>query len=305
MVNKMTKITLLDGGMGRELSARGAPFRQPEWSALALYEAPLQVQAVHEDFIRAGAEIITANSYALVPFHIGEERFAADTERLAKLSGELARNAIKSVGDDSVRVAGCLPPLFGSYRPDLFDVDDAERIAKPLIDGLKNDADLWLLETQSSVVEAITVLDLLPRDGKPAWVAFTVEDENIETTPTIRSGESVADAVNALLEKNVEAILFNCSQPEVIDAAVKAASEVINAHHANIALGAYANAFVADGSQYHANELVSTMRDDLDKQAYLDKAKDWVQSGATIIGGCCGIGPAYIQCLAQHFSQSF
>ena len=53
---------ILDGGFGRELARRGAPFRQPEWSALALTEAPDIVKQVHLDFIRAGAEVITTNN---------------------------------------------------------------------------------------------------------------------------------------------------------------------------------------------------------------------------------------------------
>ena len=70
-------ITILDGGMGRELKRRGAPFRQPEWSALAMMDAPDIVCDAHRAFIRSGAQVITTNSYALVPFHIGEDRFAS------------------------------------------------------------------------------------------------------------------------------------------------------------------------------------------------------------------------------------
>ena len=75
---------ILDGGFGRELARRGAPFRQPEWSALALTEAPDIVKQVHLDFIQAGAEVITTNNYAVVPFHIGEQRFANEVTRLVK-----------------------------------------------------------------------------------------------------------------------------------------------------------------------------------------------------------------------------
>src|SRR5262249_58878350 len=84
---------LLDGGMGRQLARIGAPFRQPEWSALALMEAPDMVEKAHGQFIGAGAEVITTNSYALVPFHIGAARFTSDGERLTDLSGRLARRA--------------------------------------------------------------------------------------------------------------------------------------------------------------------------------------------------------------------
>ncbi len=106
--------------MGRELHRMGAPFRQPEWSALALMLAPETVERAHQRFVEAGAEVITTNSYALVPFHIGEAKFQAEGRRLADLAGSMARKAATKA-NHAVRVAGSLPPLFGSYRPDLFD----------------------------------------------------------------------------------------------------------------------------------------------------------------------------------------
>ncbi|HEU0221767.1 MAG TPA: homocysteine S-methyltransferase family protein, partial [Paracoccaceae bacterium] len=92
------RITILDGGMGRELLRMGAPFRQPEWSALALIEAPGMVARAHDAFAAAGAEVLTTNSYALVPFHIGRERFEADGARLAALAGSLARQVADAHG---------------------------------------------------------------------------------------------------------------------------------------------------------------------------------------------------------------
>ena len=87
-------ITILDGGMGRELAKRGAPFRQPEWSALAMIEAPTS-SVMYNAFIQSGAGVITTNSYALVPFHIGDERFANQAQDLATSAGEMARAAVE------------------------------------------------------------------------------------------------------------------------------------------------------------------------------------------------------------------
>jgi S-methylmethionine-dependent homocysteine/selenocysteine methylase len=93
-------------------------FRQPEWSALALTEAPEIVKEVHLDFIRAGAEVITTNNYAVVP-HIGEERFENEVKQLVQIAVDQAKYAVIE-SDKNVLIAGCLPPLFGSYRADLF-----------------------------------------------------------------------------------------------------------------------------------------------------------------------------------------
>ena len=93
MDNIMSQILILDGGMGRELKRIGAPFQQPEWSALALLEGPHFVEQAHDAFVNAGARVITTNSYAVVPFHIGQQRFEQHGERLAALAGELARRS--------------------------------------------------------------------------------------------------------------------------------------------------------------------------------------------------------------------
>nr|WP_282707111.1 homocysteine S-methyltransferase family protein [Cereibacter changlensis] len=108
---------LLDGGMGRELERSGAPFRQPEWSALALIEAPEAVARVHEGFIRAGAQVITTNSYALVPFHIGEARFAAEGERLAAFAATGATLAIHLSVHVLETVVAELTPHYGADCP--------------------------------------------------------------------------------------------------------------------------------------------------------------------------------------------
>ena len=89
----MADTIILDGGMSRELLRLGAELKQPEWSALALMNSPEIVRQVHEEFIAAGADVVTTNSYALVPFHIGEERFRKDGPALIALAGQLAREA--------------------------------------------------------------------------------------------------------------------------------------------------------------------------------------------------------------------
>ncbi|MFM2483837.1 homocysteine S-methyltransferase family protein [Celerinatantimonas yamalensis] len=293
-------ITILDGGLGRELARRGAPFKQPEWSALAMIEAPEQVQAVHQDFINSGAQVIATNSYALVPFHIGDERFKEQGPALIRRSGEVARAAALGT---QVQVAGSLPPLFGSYRPDLFDVSHVRNIAMPLIDNLAEFVDLWQLETQSLIAETQAVLALLPSDDKPRWVSFTLDDNTLHDTPRLRSGESVENAVKAMLDCHVQSILFNCCQPEVILAAIEQANRVLEEQAASdtVRLGGYGNAFVsAQAENATANEGLDDIRQDLTPQAYLHFAQQWRAAGASVIGGCCGIGPEHIALLSRE-----
>lgn len=302
-----TSITILDGGLGRELAKRGAPFRQPEWSALAMIEAPEIVRDVHRDFIRSGAAVITTNSYALVPFHIGAERFAEQAQSLATSAGEMARAAVELEGT-ATKVAGSIPPLFGSYRADLFDAEHVEEIATPLINGLAPHVDFWLAETQSLIAEAVAIRELLntlDADNKPLWVSFTLEDSEHLDVPRLRSGETVQQAVATLADLNVEAILFNCCQPEVIEQALDVAKSTLQETGAtHIKLGAYANAFPPQTKDATANDGLDEVRDDLTPPAYLVWAQKWQTQGASLIGGCCGIGPEHIQELSQHFTDT-
>ena len=278
---------LLDGGMGRQLERSGAPFRQPEWSALALMEAPETVLAAHRAFIDAGAAVITTNSYALVPFHIGEARFVADGARLAALAGTLARAAAEG---RAVQVAGSLPPLFGSYRPELFDPVRAPGMLRVLIDALLPSVDLFLAETMSSIAEARAAAEAVRGTGKPLWVSFTLAEA--AGPAVLRSGESVTAAVEAAAEWGAAAILFNCSPPEVMGAAIDAAWAVLGAEGPPI--GVYANAFKADDGDNEANADVSPLRADITPARYAAWASEWQRRGARLIGGCCGIGPEHI-----------
>lgn len=292
---QMSELLILDGGMGRELERTGAPFRQPEWSALALIEAPETVRAVHQSYVAAGANIITTNSYALVPFHIGQERFDADGERLAALAGQMAREA--AAGSD-VRVAGSIPPVFGSYQPELFDPVAAKALFAPLVAGLAPYVDFWLAETQSSLAEATGAAQAVQATGKPLWISFTLKDEVTgQAAPQLRSGESVADAARLAKSLGAEAILFNCAKPEVMGPALA----IAKAEAPDLLHGVYANAFEEsqdeDGA---ANETVSALREELNPHGYCDWAKQWQEAGARIIGGCCGIGHEHIHHLAHH-----
>ncbi len=286
-------VTILDGGISRELQKLGAPFRQPEWSALALIETPELVGAAHDLFAAAGANVITTNSYAIVPFHLGAERFASDGARLAALCGQLARD----VGDArGVKVAASLPPVLGSYRPDLFNEDEARAILDVLIAGLSPYGDIWLAETLSTLAEARLIAEMLAADTRPLWLSFTLDDAGVAT---LRSGESVQSAAALAKAVGAEALLFNCSRPEVMDAAIcEAKAELVGT---DIAIGAYANGFGQE-DEGAANEVIRAIRPDLDPPRYLTWAQTWVASGASIVGGCCGIGPDHIAAMAGAFN---
>jgi S-methylmethionine-dependent homocysteine/selenocysteine methylase len=284
-------ITILDGGMGRELQRLGAPFRQPEWSALALMEGPEFVTQAHDSFAQAGANVISTNSYAIVPFHIGEALFANRGLELASLAGKLARDVADKNG---LRVAGSLPPVLGSYRPDLFEVEAARQILAVLIEGLSPFVDVWLAETLSTLGEAELIGEMLAKDGRPLWLSFTLNDDG---QAMLRSGETIEAAASVALRLGAKALLFNCSAPEVMEDAVRQAKQALG--NAAIDIGVYANGFAHSEVAVGANAGLRQIRGDLGPPQYFDWAKKWVASGANMVGGCCGIGPEHIRALSN------
>ncbi|MBT5139828.1 MAG: homocysteine S-methyltransferase family protein [Acidimicrobiaceae bacterium] len=286
--------TLLDGGMGKALEEAGAPFRQPEWSALSLLDDPSWVRRVHDDFIGAGADVIITNNYAVVPFHLGEDRFVSRGAELTALSGRLAREAADAATGD-VLVAGSIPPLFGSYQPELFDAERAPVMLATIAKELAPFVDFFVAETQSSLSEVMASAAAVQHFGKPLWLSATLLDEPAPPAATLRSGESIEAFCEAVVESDASAVLFNCSHPEVMEDAIRRARTALPN---TVEVGAYANAFEPKPEVYSANEVIMTHRADLDDGGYDAFVQSWLDAGATIVGGCCGIMPRHIARLA-------
>ena len=299
----MNDLTILDGGMGKELRRIGAPFRQPEWSALALIEAPEFVVHAHMNFIEAGAQTIITNNYAVVPYHLGDDLVAERGAALTSTSGELARQAADAAAHP-VSVAGSLPPLFGSYEPEQFDANRAPALYSMIVASLAPFVDLWVAETMSLVAELDVIVEAVRQhgSGQRVWAAFALPDHYADRI-ALRSGDTIDDIVAAVdrHRDHVDAVLFNCSLPEQIGPALAELTAKLAAAGLDVRTGAYANAFPdAHDESYAANNVIYERRDDLTADAYADIVDGWVARGATIIGGCCDMYPEHIAELARR-----
>ena len=280
--------------MGRELRFRGVEILDTIWSANALIVAPDVVRDIHRDYIAAGAEVITTNTYGVIRGDLAKEGWEDRFAELNLIACDLANEARDQAGEsgEGVRIAGSLPPLRGSYRPDL--VGPFAEIF-PLYQEqaalLAPHVDVLLCETMSSGAEAYAAARAATETGKPVWVSFTLHENR---SGLLRSGETVAEAVAKLDGLHIAGILANCSAPESITAAmpdlVATGAEIV---------GGYANTFVPvpenwtlDGEQ-DLDGLIG-VRDDLDPEPYGDFATRWLDLGANAIGGCCGTRPAHI-----------
>ncbi|MAH85602.1 MAG: homocysteine S-methyltransferase [Rhodospirillaceae bacterium TMED8] len=280
------QITLLDGGMGQELCRRSGKPASPLFSTQAMIDNPDMVVELHSDYIRAGADVICLNAYASTPERLHRDADISLFEPLQKAAAAAALKA-RDQTQKSVLIAGCLPPLMASYHAELIPeeaqaIESYERIVKQQ----ETAVDLFIAETMSSISEAHYVCRAVAKTSKSIWVSFTVDDSD---GTLLRSGEALKDGIKAAVAANAECILVNCSSPESIRQAMPILSKN------ETLFGGMANTFVS-AAKLKAGETVDTLvtRNDLGPDEYAAHALSWVEDGATLIGGCCGVGPGHI-----------
>lgn len=276
-------ITILDGGMGQELIARSAAHPTPLWATRVLLDEPELVRAVHDDFFAAGAMVATTNSYAIHHDRLIPAGLDDQFESLHRAACEIACASRDAAGGG--RVAGAIGPLIGSYQTGTLPKDAVKRFAEVCRIQAAY-VDHFLIETVSAFDHVRATLEGASGHGKPVWLSVSVDDCD---GTKLRSGEPL-EGVMDLIDR-VDALLVNCATPEAVTVAVDVIKGCENP------FGAYANGFTEITQsfvQVGATVRELSTRTDLTPDAYAAFAEDWANMGATIIGGCCEVGPAHI-----------
>lgn len=292
----MASITLLDGGMGQELVARSGDTPTSLWATRVMIDHPGMVRSIHEDYFSAGATVATTNTYA--GHHDRLVRFDLD-HLFEELHLRALAEAHEARGERAARIAGSIGPLHGSYRPDLA---GPVEVAAPRYEEvaliLGPHVDMILCETMSSLAMAEAAVIGARASGKPVWLSVSVDDHD---GTRLRSGEPVADLADVVARHPVTAVLANCSVPEAMGSALEELRRL------GLPFGAYANGFthISDGFLKDAPTVAElTHRHDLTPERYGDLAMAWIDLGATIVGGCCEVGPAHIAHLAGRLRDA-
>ena len=287
-------VILLDGGMGQELIRRTKLPVHADWGAHVMKHEPDIVQGLHEDYLRAGASVITLNTSFSTPRSQWDG--FADQQRHAI---DLARAAREATGKDAA-IAASLPPLEWSYKPDLVEAFETNLADyRQIVEVCAEHVDLIICETMSTSEEARAAATAAAESGKPVWVSWTLDEALAEDgSARLRSGETIAQAVAAQDGIGVDAMLFNCCPPEAVNAGMAELAAT------GKPCGGYANAFTPNLHEYNPGMTVEVIgtRTDLDPEAYAGHAMAWLEKGATIAGGCCETTPAHISALAGRLT---
>jgi S-methylmethionine-dependent homocysteine/selenocysteine methylase len=271
-----------DGATGTELNRRGVDTGLPLWSANALMNDRDSkiLQQIHEDYLNAGADIITTNTFRTHRRALAPSGNADRGLELTRRAVDIARAAIANIKSETPRfVAGSISTLEDCYRPDLVPSDEelhaehAERVEHLVECGV----DLILIETINTIREAITIAKLAATTDTPVVVSFVCDREG-----KILSDETLTDAARQLLPLGISAIGVNCGPTPSLS---KPLAELQAACGRDFPLIAYGNIGYADDKVGWVNT------DSENPKVYGEYASHWP---ARIIGGCCGTTPEHI-----------
>lgn len=293
----MKNIYLLDGGTGQEIFKRSRKPAHPLWAAKVMMDQPDIVKDVHQDFIKAGSRIITTNSYTCTPTRLKRDGEIEWFEKLQLQATEIAlkaRDELGSIAED-VKVAGCLPPLTVSYTTDERTFSELKLEYEQIVAIQAPIVDLFLIETISSIKEAKAAAEAALKSGKTVYLSFTLSDKEPKK---LRSGETIDEALISISDYALDALMFNCSFPETISEGLTALKQL------DIPFGGYANGFTSvDPLKLGGTVGQLSARKDLDEEKHASYAMNWIKNGASIVGGCCEVGPSHIEYLRDQIEK--
>lgn len=288
---------VLDGATATELQRREVAVAAPWWTSVVLLseEGQRLLREVHTAHIQAGAEIVTANTFRTNRRALERAGVARGDDRLVHVAVDQARRAREASGvARPIFVAGSMAPIEDCYQPALVPPDTELReehgwLARALVDA---GVDLVLVETMNSMREARVALECVRALDVPAFVSFVCADGE-----TLLSGESLATAARAMEEAGASAVLVNCVPPRHVATCLATMRQACG-----LPVGVYPN--IEDRSHIedwkHVPHYVSTA---YSTEALANMVREWHAAfHLDIIGGCCGVSPAYIAAICAHLA---
>ena len=288
------KLVILDGAMGSELEKSGAKMDKNLWCGTCSVEFPELVTKVHEDYIKAGADVITTNTYACTPISMKNYGLEKSIEEFNQKSVQVAKKAIKNSKKD-IALAGSVSASGSFYKLGI----------KAMIPGFKEQikilkeegVDLIILEAMSSQADIVqAMIECSYKINIPVWLSIScvIDDktnkvmlgynDTVDSPPEVY--ENFEISLNRFSKLHKGPILIAHSDIDVTGKALDIAKENLNG-----ILGVYPNTGYYEKPHWK-------FADDITPNDYLEYAKSWLKNGAQIIGGCCGLGVEEIKAIS-------
>lgn len=289
------RLVLLDGGTGTELQRRGARMDPGAWCGPASLESTDILEAVHRDYIAAGADVITANTYASSRLMLEPAGYGERYREINAAAVDAAHRAREGSRRRDVLVAGSLshmaPMIADSARPDIARAPTEAAMADAFgeLAQLLRDSgcDLILLEMMYYQERMRPVFEAALATGLPVWAGFSARRGADGRLLSFAPERDVPfeDLVAVLAEYDVAAAGVMHTPSHLVSEAL----DVLRRHFDGPTL-AYPDSGYFRMPQWQFEEVIPP-------REFLRYASTWVAEGTRIVGGCCGLSPAHIAAL--------
>lgn len=275
---------ILDGAMGSLLISRGVPVHSELWMSHANILFPSEVLEIHKNYIKAGADIITTNTFRTNPAALINSEFTS--EILVTRAVELAMQARED--NENIIIAGSNAPAEDCYKADRsLSKDQLINNHHKHIDLLINSGcDFILNETQSHFDEIKIICEYCSVNKFP-FVVSLFFDENLK----LLSGEDLFSTIEIIKTYEPAAIGFNCIRPDIFNKAIAM-------YNPSFPWGFYLNL----GSGNYTDEIIVCS---INEQEYLTQIKKYMISKPAFIGACCGSGPEHIKIIREYLNELY
>lgn len=285
---------ILDGGTGTDIQRRGAVMSSSTWCADANLTHPDIVELVHAEYLAAGAEVITANTYASSPFMLQGAGRLEELERIDSTAMALAQKAVGGRACVAGSMSTMRPMATGSDRNNLAIVwseDEARTLFMRKAKALKNaGAEMIMMEMMRDTDYALFACEAAMATGLPVWIGITAEPSKSGGLQGWgREDCAVDDIARCLAGLKPQAMCIMHTAPNDVSTALA----ILHKYWSG-PIGVYPESGYFKSPEW-------SFEDTITPENLVAFARDWKAAGATIFGGCCGTGPDHVRALARAF----
>lgn len=294
-------IVILDGGTGTELERRGVPMDPEAWCGSTTIDHLSVLETIHRDYIEAGADIITANTYASSRLMLAPAGFADRFEEINRAAIGAAHRARDASKREGIAVAGSLsnmlPMVDGSARPDLArapgEVEMTDAFGELAMLHREEGCDLILLEMMYHPDRMAAAFRAATATGLPVWAGFSARRGPDGRILSFAPDKDIPfeDTVQVLAEFDVAAAGLMHTPSNMIGDALAILRDAFDGP-----LMAYPDSGYFKMPNWQFNEIIPP--DDFRRFA-----TEWVAAGVQVVGGCCGLSPEHIAAVAPLKSE--
>ncbi|MEM7226059.1 MAG: homocysteine S-methyltransferase family protein [Pseudomonadota bacterium] len=274
---------LIDGATGTEIERRGVPQLDNAWNGGGALSHPDVLRSVHEDYIREGAEIVISNTFATSKHALIDAAVEDQFEAFNRRGVELACEARSRQHRPDVLVAGGISYWSWSGRhPSLGDLRASVEEQAAIMAGAG--ADLLMLEMMVDIDRMLVTLEAAQTGGLPVWVGLSCKPDD-SGTMTLWNGDRLVDALDALESRSVPLVSIMHTEVAYIDDCL----DLLRRRWPG-PIGVYAHS-----ARWVDNKCIYDGT--ISPEDHAAHANAWLDAGAQIIGGCCGMGIDHIKAL--------